>query len=303
MTDYINFLKSGINYGSKRIKVVIDCGNGVTGIIARKIFSSFNIDFEIINEDIDGNLPNHHPDPAVPDNMIQLQNAVIEKKADLGIAYDGDGDRIGFVKENGKLLSTEEFMVIIIRNIINNIDNKTFLYDVKCSKILEDEIQKLGGIPFMYRTGASYTQAKTHEDNLAFGGEFSGHIFFRDRIHDVGSAIYASLRMCEILSQNNLSVSQLCSDMNQYFKTPEIKIPCPDERKFQVVETIKSFCQKQNFEIIDIDGIRVKFDNGWALVRASNTGPNLTFLAEASTENDLNNLKNYFNKLIEDFNK
>ena len=155
----------------------------------------------------------------------------------------------------------------------------------------------------MYRTGASYTQAKTKEDNLAFGGEFSGHIFFRDRIPDMGSAIYNSLRLCEILSKTDKTVSELCGGINKYFATEEIKIPTTDERKFAVVDKIKNFCEQQNFEIITIDGVRVKFENGWALVRASNTGPNLIFRAEASTTEDLDKLKNYFEKLINDYNK
>lgn len=302
LPKYIEFLKQGIDMGPRKIKAIIDCGNGVTCAVAKKIFSQFNIDFEIINEENDGTFPNHHPDPAVKENMRQLQEEVIKKHADIGIAYDGDGDRIGCVKEDGTILSIEEFMIIIIRNIINKTKNKTFLYDVKCSKSLEDEILKLGGTPYMYRTGASYTQAKTKEDNLAFGGEFSGHLFLCDRIPDMGSAIYNSLRLCEILSKTDKNVSTLCSGINKYFATEEIKIPTTDEKKFQVVEKIKEFCQKQNFEIITIDGVRVKFTNGWALVRASNTGPNLIFRAEANTIEDLQKLENYFKKLITDFN-
>ena len=301
--DYINYIKSGIDFGEKRRKVVVDCGNGATTTIARRIFEEFNIDLVMINEENDGTFPNHHPDPAVKENIEQLQKAVIDNNADLGIAYDGDGDRIGFVKNDGSLLSIEEFMIIIIRDIIDKCENKTFLYDVKCSKSLEDEIKKLGGNPLMYRTGASYTQAKTHEDNLSFGGEFSGHIFFQDRIPDMGSAIYASLRMCEILSKTDKSVVDLCEGITKYFATPEVKVPTTDETKFEVVDKIKKFCESQNFQIIDIDGARVNFDNGWALVRASNTGPNLIFRAEALTEEDLTHLRNYFEKLITDYNQ
>ena len=301
--EYIDYIQSGIKMGNIKKKVIIDCGNGVTCTIVRKIFEKFNIDFEIINEENDGTFPNHHPDPAVASNMKQLQDEVLKKHADLGIAYDGDGDRIGFVKENGELLSTEEFMIIIIRNIINKIENKTFLYDVKCSKSLEDEILKLGGKPLMFRTGASYTQAKTHEENLSFGGEFSGHVFFRDRIFDIGSAIYASLRLCEIISNTKETVSTLCESINKYYATPEKKIPTSDEKKFDVVEKIKEECIKQKFDFIDIDGIRVKFPNGWALVRASNTGPNLIFRAEAKTKSELQQLSQYFENLINITNK
>jgi phosphomannomutase/phosphoglucomutase len=300
---YLEYMKDGIKFGPRKRKVVIDCGNGVTCTVARKIFSQFNIDFEIINEESDGTFPNHHPDPAIAENMIQLQNKVKELHADLGIAYDGDGDRIGFVKEDGTLMSTEEFMIIIIRDIINKVQNKTFLYDVKCSKTLEDEIKKLGGTPLMYRTGASYTEAKCKEDNIPFGGELSGHLFFRDKVADIGSGIYASLRMCEILSKTNLSVSELCQGINKYYSTPEIKFPSPDDKKFNVIENIKKYCEEQKYPIVTIDGVKAYFQTGWILVRASNTGPNITFRAEATTEQDLEKLKNFFTNLINQYNK
>lgn len=300
---YLEYMKDGIKFGPRKRKVVIDCGNGVTCTVARKIFSQFNIDFEIINEESDGTFPNHHPDPAIAENMIQLQNKVKELHADLGIAYDGDGDRIGFVKEDGTLMSTEEFMIIIIRDIINKVQNKTFLYDVKCSKALEDEIKKLGGKPLMYRTGASYTEAKCKEDNIPFGGELSGHLFFRDKVADIGSGIYASLRMCEILSRTNLSVSELCQGINKYYSTPEIKFPSPDDKKFNVIENIKKYCEEQKYPIVTIDGVKTYFQTGWILVRASNTGPNITFRAEATTEQDLEKLKNFFTNLINQYNK
>jgi phosphomannomutase/phosphoglucomutase len=302
-SKYLEYMKDGINIGPRKRKIVIDCGNGVTCTVARKIFSQFNIDFEIINEESDGTFPNHHPDPAIAENMIQLQNKVKELHADLGIAYDGDGDRIGFVKEDGTLMSTEEFMIIIIRDIINKVQNKTFLYDVKCSKALEDEIKKLGGKPLMYRTGASYTEAKCKEDNIPFGGELSGHLFFRDKVADIGSGIYASLRMCEILSRTNLSVSELCQGINKYYSTPEIKFPSPDDKKFNVIENIKKYCEEQKYPIITIDGVKAYFQTGWILVRASNTGPNITFRAEATTEQDLEKLKNFFTNLINQYNK
>ena len=300
--QYLDYMKKGINLGPKRIKAVIDCGNGVTCSVARSIFQQFNIDYTIINEENDGTFPNHHPDPAVKENMKQLQQAVLDYKADIGVAYDGDGDRIGFVKNDGTLMSTEEFMIIIIRDIINKVDNKTFLYDVKCSKALEDEIIKLGGTPFMYRTGASYTEAKVKEDSLAFGGELSGHVFFRDKVADMGSGIYASLRMIEILSNTEKNAVQLCEGINKYYATEETKIPTSDSTKFLVIEQIKDFCKKQNFQINDIDGIRLTFKTGWVLMRASNTGPNLIFRAEADNEADLKQLETYFNEVIDHYN-
>ena len=253
--QYLDYMKKGINLGPRRIRAVIDCGNGVTCSVARSIFQQFNIDYTIINEENDGTL-----------------------------------------------MSTEEFMIIIIRDIINKVENKTFLYDVKCSKALEDEIIKLGGTPFMYRTGASYTEAKVKEDSLAFGGELSGHVFFRDKVADMGSGIYASLRMIEILSNTEKNAVQLCEGINKYYATEETKIPTSDSAKFLVVEKIKEFCKKQNFQINDIDGIRLTFKTGWVLMRASNTGPNLIFRAEATNEADLKQLETYFNEVIDHYN-
>ncbi len=300
---YVEFLRYGIELGRHKRKVVIDLGNGTTSIIARRIFSKVNVDFEIIFEESDGHFPNHHPDPIVEENLASLKKEVLKVHADCGIAFDGDGDRIGIVDENGKFVPTDHFMILIIRDIINKVKNKTFLYDVKCSKALEDEITRLGGTPLCYRTGASYTEAKTKEDDLPFGGEYSGHIYFRDKIADVGSGIYAGLRLIEILSKTSDSLSKLLSDIPKYFTTPEIKFPSKDETKFDVIKNIKEFCEKQNWPLNTIDGVRVTFATGWALVRASNTGPNITMRVEATTEEGLKNLQTIFTNLVNTYNK
>jgi len=300
---YVEYLRYGVEFGRKKRKVIVDLGNGTTSIIARKIFEKINVNYQIIFEENDGRFPNHHPDPIVETNLEALKKEVLKEKADCGIAFDGDGDRIGIVDEFGNVVPTDHYMILIIRDIINKVKNKTFLYDVKCSKALEDEITKLGGTPLCYRTGASYTQAKTKEDNLPFGGEYSGHIYFRDKIADVGSGIYAGLRLLEILSKTNKSLSELLSDIPKYYSTPEIKFPSKDETKFDIIDKIKEFCESQNWSINTIDGVRVNFANGWALVRASNTGPNITMRCEAETEADLNNLKTIFTNLITAYNK
>ncbi len=300
---YIDYMKKGIDIGPRRRKVVIDCGNGATTVVAKKIFDSFKIDYVIINGDNDGNFPNHHPDPAVKANLAQLQEAVKKNNADFGIAYDGDGDRTGFVKENGEIMSIEEFMILMIRSISPTADNKKFLYDVKCSKILEEEILKLGAIPYMFRTGASYTQNEAHKENILFGGEFSGHIFFRDKVADIGSGIYASLRLCELLSKTEGTLSQITSDIKKYPITDEIKVKARDEYKFIVVENIKEYARKKGFKFSDIDGVKIFFDRGWVLIRASNTGPNLIFRAEGDTESDKDKLYSYFSEIIKTYNK
>lgn len=291
---YLEYLKYSRAWGKNKRKIVIDCGNGATTSIARKVFSNMYCDFVIINEENDGNFPNHHPDPAVEENLSALKKKVLEEKADFGVAYDGDGDRIGIVDEKGNALPIEYFMILMIRSIAPTVRNKKFLYDIKCSKCLEDEINKIGAEGIMYRTGASYTQHAVREQNLPFGGEYSGHIYFRDKDADCGSALYATLRLLEVLSKTSEPVSELCKDIPKYVATEEIKIPSTDELKFQVVEKVKEFATKEQYVYNDIDGVRITFSNGWALIRASNTGKNITFRAEAETEEGLNMLKEIF---------
>lgn len=302
-SKYLEYMKDNINFGQRRIKVIIDCGNGVTTTIARKIHELFNLDFEIICDENDGSFPNHHPDPVVEENLEMLKKRVLETKADLGIAYDGDGDRLGVVNEKGEFIGTEKYMIIIIRDLIKNHNNKSFLYDVKCTKALEDEIKKLGGTPILCRTGASYTQAKTKELNIPFGGEYSGHLYFTDRANDIGSGIYAGLRLLEILSKTNAPVSSLYEGVNLYYATPEILIPSDDNKKFITVNKIKTYLINHNYKIDETDGVKVLFTNGWALVRASNTSPKLSIRIEAQDEDSLNNLKNFIITLVNEANK
>ena len=213
---YIKALTEKLDFGSKRVKVVLDPGNGTTAILLQEVYKSLPIDFTIINKESDGTFPNHHPDPSVESNLTQLKKAVIEKKADIGLAFDGDGDRVGIISSLGNFIPIDYYMIIIIRNIIDKVKNKTFLYDVKCSKSLEDEIIKLGGTPYCSRTGNSYTKAKVEELNLAFGGELSGHVYFKDRFYGFDSGIYASLRLVEILSKTKKTVEELLEGITKY---------------------------------------------------------------------------------------
>ncbi len=301
---YLEYLKYSLKFGRNKRKVIIDCGNGATTFIARSIFSKVFCDFEIINEEDDGTFPHHHPDPQVKENLKQLQEAVLAKKADLGIAYDGDGDRLGIVMENGEVMPIEHYMILMIKDMCPHVQNKKFLYDIKCSKCLSDVITSLKAEGVVSRTGASYTQYETYQENLPFGGEYSGHIFFRDRDADCGSAIYASLRLIEYLSHRAEKLSELCQDIPRYYATDELKFPAiNDEIKFKVVDAIKAFVIKQGYPYWDIDGVRVNFSNGWALVRASNTGKNILFRAEADTMEGLEMLKNIFIPLINQYNK
>lgn len=300
ITDkYLEYLKYSIKFGKNKRKIVIDCGNGATCGIIKKVFDNSYCTPIYINEIADGNFPAHHPDPAVAENMRQLQEKVKSEKADFGVAYDGDGDRIGIVMDNGKILPIEYFMIICIKDMFNTVSNKTFLYDIKCSKSIDDYIKMLGGTPICYRTGASYTQFKVHQDNLPFGGEYSGHIFFRDRDADCGSAIYATLRFLEIMSKTSDKLSKIIADFPKYFATEEIKIPCSDNIKFQVVDKVRDYAYKMNYPINYIDGVRITYTNGWALVRASNTGPNITFRAEADSLEGTKILENIYIPMIQ----
>ena len=304
ITDkYLDYLKFSIKYGKNKRKIVIDPGNGATCHIIRKVFDNAFCNPIYINDISDGTFPNHHPDPCVKENMVQLQKAVKENRADFGVAYDGDGDRIGVVMENGEVMPIEFLMLLYIKDMFNTVSNKTFLYDVKCSKVMEDMINAWGGKTILYRTGASYTEFKTHEDNLPFGGEYSGHLYFRDRDADCASAIYASLRLLEIMSKTSEKLSKMVKDFPKYYSTPEIKIPSYDNIKFNVVEQVKKYAKMKNYPVNDIDGVRITYTNGWVLVRASNTGPNLTFRAESTSEYGIISLQNIYLPMIEEYNK
>lgn len=301
--DYLELFRRGINLGDKKLKVVIDIANGTTSCIARELFEQFDIDLTIINEESDSSFPNHHPDPCVAANQKQLQDKVLELHADLGIGFDGDGDRCGIVDNLGHIIPTDIYMAIMCKDIILNNEDKRILYDVKCSNALKDEIVKWGGIPICYRTGASYTMAKVIDDNILFGGEYSGHVFFNDRIPVIGSGIYAGLRMVEVLSKTDKKLSDLVDSISKYYSTEEIKIHSPNDIKDRVIEDIKKYCINMRFNIDLTDGVKIIRPDSWALIRVSNTGPNITVRFEADTEDKLFLIKREFTNLVKYFNK
>ena len=301
--DYLELFRRGINIGDKKLKVVIDLANGTTSCIARELFEQFDIDLTIINEESDSSFPNHHPDPCVAANQKQLQDKVLELHADLGIGFDGDGDRCGIVDNLGHIIPTDIYMAIMCKDIILNNEDKRILYDVKCSNALKDEIVKWGGVPICYRTGASYTMAKVIDDNILFGGEYSGHVFFNDRIPVIGSGIYAGPRMVEVLSKTDKKLSDLVDSISKYYSTEEIKIHSPNDIKDRVIEDIKKYCINMRFNIDLTDGVKIIRPDSWALIRVSNTGPNITVRFEADTEDKLFLIKREFTNLVKYFNK
>ena len=298
---YASFIKENIDMGDRKLKVVLDCGNGTSSLYAEKIYKQFpNLDITMICDESDATFPNHHPDPSVPENNKMLIDKVLEVKADIGLGFDGDGDRVGFVTENGELMPIDYAMIAYIRSINDKVSNKSYLFDVKCSKALEDEIINLGGTPIWYRTGASWTKYGTNKDKLPFGGEFSGHMYFTDRWPGFDSGLYNGLRMLEILSKTNLNFSRLIAGTNKYYSIPETKVRVTDDTKFNIVADVLKYVQDKGYKYIDLDGVRVQFEDGWALVRASNTGPNLTIRYEATTEERLEEIKKEFNTVVDE---
>ncbi len=300
--EYIDLFKKSLDFGSRKIKAVIDPGNGTTSIIAKELYENFPIELICINDESDGTFPNHHPDPCVEDNLTMLKQKVLETNADVGLGFDGDGDRIGVITNSGKFIPTDKYMIIIIRDLIDKVSKKEFLYDVKCSKSLSDEIERLGGKGKCCRTGNSYTKATTRELDLPFGGELSGHVYFRDRFPGFDSGLYAGLRLLEILSKTNKTVDELLEGINHYYSTNEIKFAAADEKKFAIIKKVEEYAKEKNYNYLDIDGIKILFDDGWALVRASNTGPNITARFEAKTSERLKEIEEEFTTLVNKLN-
>ncbi len=287
--SYIDYVSNNIKI-DKKIKVVIDGGNGTGGEVALKLFKKFNLDVIDLYCDMNGNFPNHFPDPTIPKNMEDLIKLVLTKKADLGIAFDGDADRLGVVSDKGEIVWGDQLMIIYSRDILKRIPGATFISEVKCSEIMYNDIKKHGGRAIMWKTGHSLIKQKMKEENAQLAGEMSGHIFFKDRYLGFDDAIYSGTRLIEIMSKNNKKVSGLLEDLPKSFNTPEIRIDCPDNKKFDVVKKVLEHFKKTN-EVIDIDGARVKFPNGWGLVRASNTQPVLVLRFEADSLESLEKIK------------
>ena len=297
---YLDLVKKSVDINGKKIKAVVDTANGTASIIAEEMYNMFKDKIELIPLYIesDPEFPNHHPDPSVEENNKDLKKAVIENHADVGIGIDGDGDRVGIIDENGKMIFADYYAIIVWRYLMDKVQNKKALFDVKCTKSLADEVAKLGGEPVCYRTGNSYMKAKMREGDFAFGSELSGHVWFRDKWPNIDDGLYAGLRLIEIMSNTGKTITELLDGINKYYSTPEIKIVSTDDEKFKVIEGVKEYCINKGYKINDIDGVRAEFDNGWALVRASNTGPNITARFEGKTEEDMKKIEDEFMKLL-----
>jgi len=288
---YQDHIKKDIHL-KKKINVVIDAGNGTAGIVAGQLLTELGCHVEELYCDVNGRFPYHFPDPTIPENLKDLIEFVKKTKADTGIGYDGDADRIGVVDDQGNILWGDQLMILFSRDILKSRKGATFIAEVKCSQNLFEDVQHHGGKAIMWKTGHSLIKEKMKNEKAVLGAEMSGHLFFADRYFGYDDAIYASCRLVELLSRTDQKLSQLLQDIPKTSITPEIRVDCPDEIKFQVVEKVKEELEK-TYPIIDVDGVRVQFGDGWGLVRASNTQPVLVLRFEASTEKRLTEIKKW----------
>lgn len=274
----------------RRLRVVLDCGNGTAGAFAPEIFRAWGCDVTPLYCDPDPSFPHHHPDPVAPENLIDLIRAVREQRADVGIGLDGDGDRIGVVDDQGTILWGDLLMALFWREVLAAHPGTVALVEVKCSQALIDEIRRLGGRPEFTRTGHSLIKARMREVGAVFAGELSGHMFFADEYFGFDDAVYAAGRLLRILSRTGRRLSSLAAEIPRYYATPEIRVACPDDRKFEIVDALtREF--RSRYQVIDVDGARIVFPHGWALVRASNTQPVLVVRAEGTTPEALERAK------------
>ena len=290
ISSYQSYIMSNVRPGKRRLKVVVDGGNGMGGIVGAPLYRALGCDVVELFCEPDSNFPNHHPDPTVVENMRFAVRAVAENMADLAIAFDGDADRIGLVDENGKIIWGDQLMLIFSREILRDKPGSTFIGEVKCSQTLFDDIRRHGGNPIMWKVGHSLIKAKMKETHAALAGEMSGHIFFADRYFGYDDAIYSGARIIEIVSNIEKPLSSLLEDLPRTFSTPEIRIDCPDDKKFSVVQTLSEDF-KRTHEVVDLDGARILFEHGWGLVRASNTQPILVLRFEADSEEQLDKIR------------
>jgi phosphomannomutase/phosphoglucomutase len=296
LTPYKEFLEENVKL-ARPLRVGIDAGNGTAGVVAVPIIRNLGCEVFDLYCDMDGNFPNHEPDPTVLKNMQDLIKLVREKGLDVGIGFDGDGDRIGVIDEKGDIIWGDRLMIMYARDILSRKPGATFISEVKCSQTLYDDIERHGGRAIMWRTGHSPIKQKMKEVKAELAGEMSGHMFFADRYFGYDDAIYASCRLLEILAATGKTITQLLSDVPKTYSTPEIRVPCPDDRKFQVVQDVTEYF-RQRYDIIDIDGVRILLEDGWGLVRASNTQPVLVLRFEALSQTRLSEIQSMVESVL-----
>ena len=294
MDEYIEEVSSQSTKKPKKIKVVLDCGNGAAGEIAPKLIRSLGYEVIELYCEIDGNFPNHHPDPGKEENLQDLIQAVKENSADAGIAFDGDGDRLGVVTEEGDIIYPDQLMMIFAKDILKNYPGKEIIFDVKCTNLLSNIINQAGGILSMSATGHFHIKKALKKTNAPLAGEMSGHIFFNDQWHGFDDGHYSAFRLLEILKSINEPLSSIYNQLPKACSTPELNINVDEKMKFKIIENFVSKSEFQDGSKVTIDGLRVDFNDGWGLIRASNTTPKLVLRFEANTPSRLEEIKNMF---------
>lgn len=297
--NYIDTLKSKLKF-DKKLKIVIDAGNGTAGFIAPKLWEDMGCDVTCLYCEPDGRFPNHLPDPTVAKYVIDLQRKVVEVGADIGIGYDGDSDRIGTIDDKGRIIYADRLLAILSREVLKRNPGAQIVFDVKCTQALPEEIEKYGGKPLMWKTGHSLLKAKMKEVHAPLAGEMSGHIFFADDYFGFDDAIYVSGRLLQILSQTDKKISEIADEIPHFESTPEIRIDATDEDKFNIVADLAKYF-RNGYETIEIDGTRVLFGDGWGLVRASNTQPVLVLRFEARSKNRLREIIEIFKAKLKEY--
>lgn len=297
---YEKHVLSDIPQLARPLKVVVDAGSGVGGPVAPPIFRKLGCTVWEIACEMDGRFPIHHPDPTVPENLEMLIEKVRREKADVGIAYDGDADRIGAVDENGNILWGDELLVLFARDVLKRNPKAVIISEVKCSQRLYDDIAKHNGVPIMWKAGHSLLKAKMKETHALLAGEMSGHMFFKERYFGYDDAVYASMRLLEILASSGNPLSALLSDLPKAVNTPELRVDCPDDKKFAIAAKATEYF-RQHYEVVEVDGVRMKFPDGWGLIRASNTQPALVLRFEASSQAKLNEYRALVENKLKEF--
>tara|TARA_Y100000590_G_scaffold105554_1_gene120096 strand:- start:8039 stop:9454 length:1416 start_codon:yes stop_codon:yes gene_type:complete len=291
LENYVHRVLENINI-NKKLKVAWDPGNGTIGVTIKKVLENLdNVESFLINDVVDGTFPNHHPDPTIPKNLIQIQNLVKEKNCDVGLAFDGDGDRLGIIDNQSNIIWADRYMILLTEEISKLYNNPSIIMDVKSSKVFFDEVRKMNCNPVMYKTGHSVIKDKMEEIDSPLSGEMSGHIMYKDNFYGYDDAMYVALRFLQILSKKNESLSVIMNTFPKTASTPETRFDVDESRKFKIIEEIKDRLSNMNLKVVNIDGVRVENDNGWWGIRASNTQNALTVRAEAINDNYLLKMK------------
>ena len=296
--EYYDFILNKLDKNrNKHLKIAWDAGNGAVASILKDIVSKFPDESITICDTVDGNFPNHHPDPAVEKNMTMLKEVVINNNCDFGIGFDGDGDRIGIIDNKGNFVYGDQLLAILAREFLKDHPNEKVMSEVKASKILYDDIKKHGGVPVMWKPGHSAQKAKMKSDKIKLAGETSGHIFYGEN-YNYDDAMYAAVKLINFISTSDVKISEIIESFPKAYSTKEIRVEVGDERKFEIIKELSDRMKKENREFINVDGIRADFGDGWWLARASNTQPDITTRCEAFSEDGLENCKNDLKKQL-----